>query len=183
VPRALCDAAQLVSASISPRAARSFRGISLKISARKRPLVVDRLPTGEPRPKRKGRRLGNPFDRDFARISHRGRQHFLITLTGRYGGLARRNVTVCWAALFMLADVQCPHPRPCYGHVRPEDAANNFAVGQDVRIVIAPVAGGTPCAFQSEVILLHPNAPDLVAESTPARPERPGWRHGPTLIE
>jgi hypothetical protein len=90
---------------------------------------------------------------------------------GRYGGVARRSVTVCWAALFVLADVQCPHPRPCYGHVRPEEAANNFAVGQDVEIVIAPVAGGTPCAFQSEVILLHRDAPDLVAESTPAPPE------------
>jgi hypothetical protein len=35
---------------------------------------------------------------------------------GRYGSLARRSVAVCWAAVFVLPDVQCPHPRPCYGH-------------------------------------------------------------------
>jgi hypothetical protein len=65
--------------------------------------------------------------------------------------LARGSVTVCWAAAFVLPDVQCPHPMPCYGHVRLEDAADNFAVGQHVEIVIGPFAAGISIISRASV--------------------------------
>src|SRR5438067_5389543 len=80
-----------------------------------------------------------------------------------HGGLACRSVAMCRAAVFVVSDVQCPHPWPCYGHTRIEDTADNFAVGQHVIIVVLPFPGQTSerCAFQREVILFHRDAPVL----------------------
>src|SRR5215471_7903792 len=76
---------------------------------------------------------------------------------------------MCRAPVFVLPDVQCPHPWPCYEHARLEDAADNFPRGQHIEIVIAPFVGGTKgrCAFQSKVVLLHR---DTVARSFCPRP-------------
>ena len=75
----------------------------------------------------------------------------------RHGSLAGRSVAVCRTAVFEVPDVQCPHPGPCYGHSRLEDTADNFVIGQHVKVVVIPFAGGTGgrCGFQSEVILFR----------------------------
>ena len=97
------------------------------------------------------------------------RQHAVFLLPppafgeGGHGSLACRSVAVCRAAVFVVSDVQCPHPWPCYGYTRIEDTADNFATGQHVIIVVLPLGGGTKgrCAFQCEVILFHRVSPGL----------------------
>ena len=71
-----------------------------------------------------------------------------------HGGLAALGIAVRWqAALY-----QGPHPGASYGRgVGVEDAADNFAVGEHVEIVVIPFPGGAAgrCTFEDEVILLH----------------------------
>src|SRR5262249_7740804 len=73
--------------------------------------------------------------------------------------LARRSVAVCRVAVFVVPDVQCPHPGPCYGHARLEDTADNFAMCKHVEIVVARCVTKGRRAFQSEVILFHRDTP------------------------
>jgi hypothetical protein len=56
---------------------------------------------------------------------------------------ARCSVAVCRASVFLVPDVQCPHPWSCYGRTCIEDTAENFAIGQHVIIVVLPFAEGT----------------------------------------
>src|SRR5262249_10848290 len=65
----------------------------------------------------------------------------------------------CRVAVFVVPDVQCPHPGPCYGHTRLEDTADNFAMCKHVEIVVAPCVTKGRRAFQSEVILFHRDTP------------------------
>src|SRR5215831_18316851 len=70
--------------------------------------------------------------------------------------LASRLISVRWRAAFVVREDQGPHPRRSYGRcIGVEDAADSFAVGQHVEIVMIPLAGWTRGrgAFEAEVIL------------------------------
>jgi hypothetical protein len=55
----------------------------------------------------------------------------------------RRRIAVRWRVIFVVSEVQRPHPRRSYWRcIGLEDAANNFAVGEHVEIVVIPFAGG-----------------------------------------
>jgi hypothetical protein len=70
--------------------------------------------------------------------------------------LAGRGITVGRAAVFVVPDVQCPHPRPCYGHARLEDAADHSALRKHVEIVVVPLAGRpTKRRPLEQVVFLH----------------------------
>jgi hypothetical protein len=61
-------------------------------------------------------------------------------------------------AIPVVAEGQGPHPRVSYWRgIGLEDAADNFAVGEHVEIVVIPFAGGTASrrAFEGEVILIR----------------------------
>src|ERR671924_285227 len=64
-----------------------------------------------------------------------------------------------WFVQSRLAEGQGPHPRRSYWRgSRLEDAADIGAIGEHIRIVIAPLAGARGRrAFQDEVVLLHRN--------------------------
>ena len=64
---------------------------------------------------------------------------------------------MCGRAMFVLFEGQSPHPRRSYRRgVGLEYAADYFAVGPHVEIIITPLAGraGGRGALQDEVILL-----------------------------
>src|SRR5919201_3976204 len=94
---------------------------------------------------------------------------------GRHSNLARRSVAVCGVVVFVVPNVQRPHPGPCGRHTRVEDTADNFTIGQYI-IIVVPFAGGTGsrCASQSEIVLLHRIPSPALIEGTPAPPEKPG---------
>src|SRR5262245_49531770 len=60
----------------------------------------------------------------------------------RHRGLARLSIAVRWYAIFGVPEGERPHPRRSYGRrIGFEDAADHFAIGQHVVIVVIPFAG------------------------------------------
>jgi hypothetical protein len=62
----------------------------------------------------------------------------------RHRSLARRLVAMRRCAVLVVPEGQCPHPGRAYGRrVGFEDAADNYAIGKHVKIIIVPLTRGT----------------------------------------
>jgi len=76
----------------------------------------------------------------------------------RHGGLAARLIAVRRPTVFVVAKGQRPHPRrPDWRGVYLEDAADNYAFGKHVVIIVAPVAAQARgrCALEGQIVLVH----------------------------
>src|SRR5262249_6917732 len=79
--------------------------------------------------------------------------------------LARCRVAMSWRPILTLPEGQCPHPRRTdRRRVNLHDTTDDDALGEHVVIIFVPLAGGRAgrCAFDDEVVLLHPGAVTVV---------------------
>jgi hypothetical protein len=74
-------------------------------------------------------------------LNTRATPHLTALGKGRHCGLARRLIAVCRRAIPVIPEGQRPHPRRSDRRRIGEDAANQNAVREHVKVVVVPFAG------------------------------------------